>query len=78
MNAPEPARQGWELRVGVWATQAQVLELQAQVARILCPDPQHPPPCPIPWQAHVVDLDPGAETYSALMEHVAIEQPGDG
>ena len=26
-------------------------QAQAVVARILCPDPDHAPPCPVPWES---------------------------
>jgi hypothetical protein len=65
----------WELRVGVYATEQQAEELKERVSRLLCPDPDHAPPCPMPWSITVVhgsDLD-DPDPYPELVEQARIE-----
>jgi hypothetical protein len=66
----------WELRLGLFATRQQAEEVQERIIRMLCPDPDHAPPCPIPWSVTLLDgesLDePGV--YSELAEQARIEQ----
>ncbi|OEU86103.1 hypothetical protein DB35_10200 [Streptomyces abyssalis] len=66
----------WELRLGVYATHAQAEQIKEQITRLLCPDPEHAPPCPIPWSAlllHESDLE-DADTYPELVEQARIER----
>lgn len=35
--------------------------LHEELTRLVCPDPEHQPPCPVPWAAHHVDGEEGAE-----------------
>ncbi|MEV0360246.1 hypothetical protein AB0H71_29735 [Nocardia sp. NPDC050697] len=39
----------WEIHVGIIATEAEARAFTEKVERLLCPDPDHAPPCPIPW-----------------------------
>ncbi|MBA8826191.1 hypothetical protein FHX42_003567 [Saccharopolyspora lacisalsi] len=65
-----------EIRVGAHATQQQAEELKERIARLLCPDPDHAPPCPIPWSTgpvlHGSELDEGA--YEELDEQARAER----
>lgn len=66
----------WEIRLGVHATEAQAEEIKERIARMLCPDPDHAPPCPIPWSAqllHQSDLD-DENAYDELAEQARIEK----
>ena len=47
----------WELCVGLYTTERQARELVEQVQRLLCPDPEHAPPCPVPWSTALVESD---------------------
>jgi hypothetical protein len=38
-----------EIRIHGCTDTAEALALQDPIARLLCPDPGHPPPCDIPW-----------------------------
>lgn len=40
----------WEIRLGVHTTEAQARALVERIKHLLCEDPDHAPPCPIPWQ----------------------------
>ncbi len=73
----------WELRVGIFAIRQQAEEVMDRIKVLLCPDPEHAPPCPIPWSTggivNVSDLDDPA-AYSELVEQAEIEKrlsPGD-
>jgi hypothetical protein len=46
-----------EIRVHGCEDTAEALALQAPIARLLCPDPGHPPPCDIPWSFTLDDTD---------------------
>lgn len=66
----------WELRIGVYCTAEQARNLVDSIQLVLCPDPRHDSPCPIPWTtAHwQVDEKEAAEHYPELIEQVRIEQ----
>lgn len=67
----------WEIRLGLYATQEQAEQVKEQIQRLLCPDPGHEPPCPIPWSTlllHQSDLE-DEDSYSELVEQARIEQP---
>lgn len=64
----------WEVRLGIYATRQDAEAVVEQVTRLLCPNPEHPPPCPIPWSVTLtdeLDLDGGA--YPELVERARIE-----
>jgi hypothetical protein len=78
-RAPDPSadpRSVFEVRVGVYCTEAQASALVDDIQLGLCPDPWHDGPCPIPWTTAHGDLDEAdaAERYPALVEQVRIEQ----
>jgi hypothetical protein len=64
----------WKIQLAVVATQAEVDGLKDSIRKIMCPDPDHAPPCPIPWQisAQKVD-DDETELYSTLIHQAEIE-----
>lgn len=69
----------WEVRLGIHATEKQAEEVKEAITRLLCPDPDHAPPCPIPWSVmllHATDL-PDGEAYAELVEQARVEA-GDG
>ncbi|MET9431086.1 MULTISPECIES: hypothetical protein [unclassified Streptomyces] len=66
----------WEVRLGIYATEKQAEEVKERITRLLCPDPDHAPPCPVPWSVmllHGSDLD-DAEAYAELVEQARIER----
>ena len=67
----------WELRVGVHCTAEQARDLVDRIQLLLCPDPGHPPPCPIPWSMPraipASELDPD-DQYPELVEQAEIEK----
>lgn len=67
----------WEIRLGVYANEEQASELQEQVTRLLCPNPDHAPPCPIPWSVSLwadSELeDETREVHRGLIEQATIE-----
>ena len=72
MSQPEDATL-WQLRVGLWGTEAEAADLQQKVMHTLCPDPDHEGSCPIPWQIWLDKLGEFGDDYSALEEQVRIE-----
>jgi hypothetical protein len=67
----------WELRLG-FGTHEQAKDVRERIARVLCPDPDHAPPCPIPWSVSLVDesaIDPPG-MYAELEEQARIESLG--
>jgi hypothetical protein len=81
-TAPESADTGpasvWEIRIGVHCTEAQAHNLVESIHHLLCPDPEHAPPCPIPWStAHSpLDEQEAAASYPELVEQARIERRG--
>lgn len=70
----------WEIRIGVHCTAEQARNLVDDIQLMLCPDPWHNPPCPIPWSTAHWQLDEqvAAENYAELIEQARIEQPAEG
>jgi hypothetical protein len=64
----------WEIKLAIFATEAEVNDTKERIARILCPDPDHAPPCPIPWQISASPIDAEqASSYTVLLEQVQAE-----
>ncbi|MER6524927.1 hypothetical protein [Streptomyces sp. NPDC001508] len=59
----EPAEGGaerpglWQVKIAFLATPAQHEELLDGLADVLCPEPDHEGPCPVPWGMHSVNGD---------------------
>lgn len=70
------ARRYWRIETVVWADDAQVENLCQDIAQVLCPDPDHPPPCAIPWDMSRCELAVTDPAVESLREQVAIEYPG--
>ncbi|MFB7912965.1 hypothetical protein [Streptomyces sp. NPDC056061] len=66
----------WEVRLGIYATPQQAEEVKERITRLLCPDPDHAPPCPIPWSVsllHGSGLDED-DPYPELAEQAEAEK----
>jgi hypothetical protein len=64
----------WEVRLGIYATERQAEEVVEQIMRLLCPDPEHEPPCPIPWSVALLqEPDLSSGTYAELVEQARAE-----
>jgi hypothetical protein len=66
-----PDARAWEIRVGLYTTEERARELVDAIRRTLCPDPDHAPPCPVPWQTALVEAD---DDYPGLREQYEIER----
>ncbi|TLF82444.1 SPOR domain-containing protein [Nocardia cyriacigeorgica] len=70
-------KQLWQIRVGVFATRDEMNALIDQIERLLCPDPNHAPPCPVPWSIGYDSEDEmdrsSRELYESLREQYRIE-----
>ncbi|MFC9871107.1 hypothetical protein ACFWBG_02870 [Nocardia salmonicida] len=71
----------WEISLGVVASEADARSLAEQIERLLCPDPDHTPPCPIPWSISTVaeeHMTADQRTqYEVVMEQHRIESGTD-
>ncbi|MEU9102251.1 hypothetical protein [Streptomyces sp. NPDC048361] len=47
-NTPRQAEL-WQVTIAMVATQEQHEKLMDQLTDVLCPDPDHEGPCPVPW-----------------------------
>lgn len=50
-GADPGTREVHELRVGVYATREEMDAIREELTRVVCPDPEHDSPCPVPWSA---------------------------
>lgn len=70
-------KQLWEIRLGVIASESEARAVAEQIERLLCPDPDHAPPCPIPWSLGIDAEDEMAadrrEEYDDVVEQHRIE-----
>lgn len=70
----------WELRLGMFATETEARRLAERIARLLCPDPDHASPCPVPWSVALCPeehLAPEEQRmYRDLEEQYRIESAG--
>ncbi|MFF9345849.1 hypothetical protein [Streptomyces sp. NPDC014734] len=66
----------WEVRLGMYATPQQAEEIKERIARLLCSDPDHAPPCPIPWSVSLLHgAGPGDDDpYPELVEQAEAEK----
>ncbi|MEU3899492.1 hypothetical protein [Streptomyces sp. NPDC045251] len=65
----------YELRLGLYASQEEAEKIKARVAAVLCPDPDHAPPCPVPWSMLLLSEDhlDEPDAYAELVEQAKIE-----
>ncbi|MET9776762.1 hypothetical protein ABZ023_21275 [Streptomyces sp. NPDC006367] len=64
-----------ELRLGLYASREEAERIKERVTALLCPDPDHAPPCPVPWSVLLLsgdDLD-DPDAYEELVEQARIE-----
>lgn len=61
----------FEIRLGVYATEAEATRVVEAITALLCPDPEHPGPCPVPWSVGIAPGDD--ELYAHLHEQARIE-----
>lgn len=66
----------WEVRVGLYCTERQARDVVDQIQLLLCPDPDHAPPCPVPWStAHwSLDDEEAATSYPDLVDQARTER----
>lgn len=50
-----------QIRVGQLSTRPSMDTLRAELTRVICPDPDHHSPCPIPWASGHTDDGDGTE-----------------
>jgi hypothetical protein len=63
-------RAGHQLRIGGYTDRYAIARLREALVRLLCPQPEHPSGCPIPWS--IMQLDDELEhEYGALRDEAA-------
>ena len=68
----------WRIATSVWASEKEAYELEDRIARLLCPEPDHAPPCPIPWEIAVEPLtEPDELAQLSIPEQVHHESSQD-
>jgi len=72
VNAMPEEPRVWEIRLNLYATARQAEEVKERIARMLCPDPDHAPPCPIPWSTMLFEAD-DPDDHADLVEQGRIE-----
>jgi hypothetical protein len=65
-----------EIRLGVYASDEQLHGLAEAIERLLCPDPEHTPPCPVPWS--ISTREATAEEYPEVLDQALVEGHEDG
>ncbi|MFE9407091.1 hypothetical protein ACFYNY_35865 [Streptomyces sp. NPDC006530] len=56
-----------EIRIQDCADTEEAVALQEPVERLLCPDPDHEPPCPIPWSFSLAEQTGGPRDTSTTL-----------
>ena len=56
----------YEIRIHGYPSSEEALALQAPIKLLLCPDPDHAPPCEIPWSFTLAGEDTDASTSLVL------------
>lgn len=74
VQKPE-SRRFWRIDVLVWADQEEVNRLSSDIQRMLCPDADHAPPCPIPWEMTAREVDESDSVIDSLRAQVEAEPP---
>ncbi|WP_219509862.1 GntR family transcriptional regulator [Nonomuraea ceibae] len=70
---PEP-RATWKVGVDVYATEEQARELQKRIELLLCPEPEHVGPCPVPWSSWRHPGGGGGDGDGGLAEQYVLER----
>ncbi|MET9263066.1 hypothetical protein [Amycolatopsis sp. NPDC004079] len=71
-------RKTHEIRVGIYATEDQARDLVEQIKLLLCPEPEHSSPCPVPWAIGLLSQDefPADLSYPGLEQQYLVERGG--
>ncbi|MGI5369717.1 hypothetical protein [Streptomyces iakyrus] len=56
----------YEIRIHGYPSVGEALALQAPIERLLCPEPDHAPPCEVPWSFSLVGGDTDDSTILVL------------
>ncbi|MFJ7332719.1 hypothetical protein ACIQU3_30215 [Streptomyces sp. NPDC101110] len=66
MSSAEDRPRVYEIRIDGYPTAQEALALQAPIEGLLCPDPDHAPPCEIPWSFTLTAGDDDPSTALVL------------
>jgi hypothetical protein len=56
----------YEIRIHGYPSSGEALALQAPIERLLCPEPDHAPPCEVPWSFTLAGGDTDESTTLVL------------
>ncbi|MFC8142219.1 hypothetical protein ACFUKV_10675 [Streptomyces paradoxus] len=62
MSPAEDQPRVYEIRIAGHPSTEEALALQDPIKLLLCPDPDHAPPCEVPWSFTLADGDDDAST----------------
>jgi hypothetical protein len=63
----------YEIRIAGHPSTEEALALQDPIQRLLCPDPDHAPPCEVPWSFTVADDGPDDDSTALVLGVYASE-----
>ncbi|AMW10728.1 hypothetical protein A4E84_15165 [Streptomyces qaidamensis] len=63
----------YEIRIAGHPSTEEALALQDPIKRLLCPDPDHAPPCEVPWSFTVADDGPDGGSTALVLGVYASE-----
>ena len=66
MSMVEDEPRVYEIRIHGYPSSEEALALQAPIKLLLCPDPDHAPPCEIPWSFTLAGEDTAHSTALVL------------
>ncbi|WP_412734291.1 hypothetical protein [Krasilnikovia sp. MM14-A1259] len=64
---PNDIARGYEIRIVGCADIDAAQDLQQPLARLLCPEEDHPPPCPVPWSFSQTEDEAGQPVLLLLL-----------
>ncbi|MFJ3618513.1 hypothetical protein ACIPSH_10210 [Streptomyces iakyrus] len=67
MSPAEDPPRVYEIRIAGHPSTEEALALQDPIQRLLCPDPDHAPPCEVPWSFTVADDGPDDDSTALIL-----------
>lgn len=73
MSPAEEQPRVYEIRIAGCPSTEEALALQDPIKRLLCPDPDHTPPCEVPWNFAVTGDGPDGDSTALVLGVYASE-----
>ncbi|MFD5951160.1 hypothetical protein ACFWAZ_35690 [Streptomyces collinus] len=74
MSRAEDRPRVYEIRIAGHPSTEAALALQDPIKRLLCPDPDHAPPCEVPWSFTVADDGPDDDSTALVLGVLASKE----